>query len=86
MRQFKVDHRNNEKLHALYVSWAYETLMEGKEFVEAMYDRAQFSSSILGSAVAREMQKLILEDSAFFEAAALLFAHIPLEVVDNVES
>lgn len=83
MRQFIVDHRDNEKLHALYVQYAGEILSEAKEFVDAMYQRSQFTSSILGSAVVCEMQKLILKDAAFFEAAALLYAHIPIERVDN---
>lgn len=83
MRQFMVDHRDNEKLHALYVQWAKETLSEAKEFIDSMYERSQYTSSILGSVVLCEMQKLILKDAAFFEAAALLYAHIPIERVDD---
>lgn len=70
--------QENPGLHKLYVRYALEELTVIKDFMETMYDFSRISSSILASHLMKEVQKEIMTDAAWFEAAALIHAHVDL--------
>lgn len=76
MRTFIRDHRDNPELHKLYVSYALEQLSVIQEFLETMGEFSRVSASILASSLQQAMQQEIMQDAAWFEAAALLFARV----------
>lgn len=74
---FTSDHRvSNPGLHDLYVKWAVQTLEDVTEALEKLEARSQWTSARLANALRVEMQDLIREDAAFFDAAAILFSGV----------
>lgn len=74
---FTSDHRaSNPGLHALYVKWAVQTLKDVREALEKLEGRSKRTASRLANALRIEMQDLIAEDAAFFDAAAILFSGV----------
>lgn len=74
---FTSDYRvSNPGLHALYVKRAVQTLEDVREALENLDARSQWTSARLANALRVEMQDLIKEDAAFFDAAAILFSGV----------
>ena len=77
--KFAIDNRDNPGLHRLYVGYAYEDLTEMMQFVENMLAFSRVNAMLTASLIQQEIQRLVKEDAAYFEAAAMLYAHIPFE-------
>ncbi len=75
MRTFVRDHRENDILHRLYVRYALEELQVIDEFIERMNDFSRLSASIIIGLLIEAKRSEILEDAAWFEAAALRAAN-----------
>lgn len=84
--EFHIDHRENAKLHALYVGYAYEELKILRDCCEELSDLSRVTASITAGAIMEQVQRLIQEDAAFFEAAALLFGHLQLPMTEGKDN
>ncbi len=73
-RQFHSDHRDNSKLHELYVAWALYDLEIIGRALEEMQEVSRWPMTFIASALKEAMGKEILENAAWFEAAALIHA------------
>ncbi len=69
---------NNLKQPDLYTRWAYETLLDVRACQEALVARSTTNAMDFSAALGRVMQEKVLEDPAFRDAAAMLFAGIDL--------
>lgn len=76
---FDVDYRVEKPgLHQLYLKNAIEELLVIQDFVNTMNDFSRVSASIFISHLWQEVQKEIMRDAAWFEAAALIHAKVDL--------
>jgi len=75
-REFSDDHRDNPKLHRLYVAWALHDLEILSRFMEEIFSVSRWPMSLLGSEFQKKIGEQILNDAAWFEAAALLHARV----------
>jgi hypothetical protein len=73
-RTFKIDHRDNPGLHRLYVRYALEELEIINLFLKEMFKLSRVTASIIAGDVMRAKRELIMEEAAWFEAAALVEA------------
>jgi len=71
---FKIDHRGNPRLHRLYVRYAIEHLKPMMECVDDLEGQSRVNALVTAGLLRQRMRELVLEDSAYFEAGALLFA------------
>lgn len=85
-RTFTHDHRDNPGLHKLYVAWAIETIEATDRFLEELYGHSRWPSSIVAGPAQEALQKQILEDAAFFEAAAIIKAGAHHEYLNEARS
>jgi hypothetical protein len=67
--------KTNPKLHALYVYWAMQTIRDYNKARELLFGNT-FQRAFLVGALQVEMSKLILEDAAYHDASAFIFAGI----------
>lgn len=72
-RTFMSDHRNNPKLHALYVSWARDSIQIINQACQQLWDLSRWPESDIASALWKNMKDHMETDAAWFEAAALEF-------------
>lgn len=75
LRKFQSDHRDKPKLHQRYVAYALEELRLAQEAYNNLTALSRVSASAIANALWNQVQDEILNDAAWFEAAALLFAH-----------
>lgn len=76
IRIFSQDHRANPKLHKLYIAWALHDLEILQRFLEEMREVSRWPMSHLAHVLQSALGEEILNDAAWFEAAALLFARV----------
>lgn len=70
----------NPELHLLYVRWAMHHLTVVDNAVKELYDFSNINTSFLANTLLEAMQKLVKEDAAYRDAAALLFINEALPV------
>lgn len=63
-----IDHRDNPKLHALYVSRAMEILEVADKAIENLYEFSHVDASILAGALQKERADIISDNTAWQEA------------------
>lgn len=73
MRTFERDHRSNEGLHKLYVSYALETLEALEEALETLEGASRFEDSMFASSIRERIALNVANDAAWFEAAAIRY-------------
>ncbi len=71
--KFQNDHRDNEKLHQLYVGWARESLQVATAACRELWDQSRWPASDLAQAMWEKVCEHVRTDAAWFEAAALEF-------------
>ena len=71
-RKFKIDHRENKGLHALYVSYAIKGLLAIDRAICLIDAEGQTSHASILLAMLKERAKLIRDDSAYAEADEFL--------------
>lgn len=69
--RFVVDHRKNAALHALYVKFAISSLLAIDQGIKRLEDECKTTLNGMILAMYKERERLIREDSAFFEAMEL---------------
>lgn len=74
MRVFQNDHRDNEGLHRLYVRWALDWFDIVNPVLEELWACSNWNFTQAATALQEVKRDLILNDAAFFEAAALVEA------------
>ncbi len=70
--------QSNPGLHELYVGWAMHHLTIINTFLTELEAFSNGSLMDMGLSVAEERRKLIMEDTAYRDAAARLMAGMPL--------
>lgn len=75
MRTFTTDHRSNEGLHKLYVRYALETLEVLENTLEELEGQRRWQPSEVAHAIREKIASNVENDAAWFEAAALRYAH-----------
>ncbi len=85
IRLFLNDHRANPKLHKLYISWALHDLGIIDRALEEMREVSRWPMSFIASALQEAVTKEILDDAAWFEAAALRYSRADTSEYDNLE-
>lgn len=80
MRKFISDFREEKPgLHALYLRWAIECLQLVNSSLEGLEERSNWNFTEFAMAIREVKERKILEDAAFFEAAALIESGTDLE-------
>ena len=73
-RTFAIDHRDNTELHKLYVGWAIDILETVSDTIARLDDFSNWNASQFATELRKTRAKLVKEDAAFFEAAAISYA------------
>jgi len=73
-RTFANDHRDNPELHKLYVGWALDILETVSDSIARLDDFSNWNASQFAAELRKTRAKLVKEDAAFFEAAAISYA------------
>lgn len=85
-RTFTHDHRDNPGLHKLYVAWAIETIEVTDRLIQELMEHSRWSSTLVATAANKALREQILEDAAFFEAAAIIKAGAHHEYLNEARS
>ena len=70
-RTFMIDHRDNAKLHELYLGYATETLEVLDNAIREFDEHSRVNSGMIAGTLRKERARLVFEDAAYFEAAAI---------------
>jgi len=73
-RTFAIDHRDNTELHKLYVERALDILETVSDSIARLDDYSNWNASQFATELRKTRAKLVKEDAAFFEAAAISYA------------
>jgi hypothetical protein len=82
--QSMIDYRtSNPGLHVIRVREAMKILEHVREFMDALRDFCHMDGLAIATVMISEAGKLILNDTAWMEAAARLFADMPAPDAEN---